>query len=156
MATKSPIVNPPKTRSLSVVLITLVAVGVAGAAAAAAYYLGSNRSDTAVVRPEEPLFVALDPLTVNLQANGRSRFLHVGITLKLADAQSHGQITQYLPEVRSRALTTLSNRDPESLISAEDKAKLADEVMAALSPPLTPTLPAQKISSVMFTTFMVQ
>jgi flagellar FliL protein len=156
MATKPNIVKVTKNRSLSVALMALAALGMAGAAAAAAYYLGSNRSDTAVVRPEEPIFLALEPLTVNLQGSGRSRFLHVGITLKLADAQSQGQITQYLPEVRSRALTALSNRDPESLIAAEDKAKLADDILAALSPPLTPTLPAQKISSVMFTTFMVQ
>lgn len=157
MATTTNIVKTPKTRKLSVVLLALLALGVIATAAAAAYYLGGNRSDSpAAVKPEEPIFVALDPLTVNLLPNGRSKFLHVGVTLKVADAKSQGQVTQYLPEVRSRLLTVLSNREADSLITPDDKGKLAEEIMAALNRPLTPSLPAQKISSVMFTTFMLQ
>jgi len=150
-------VKTPKTRTFSVLLIVLLALGVTATAAAAAYYLGSNHSDSpAVVKPEEPIFVALEPLTVNLLPNGRSRFLHVGVTLKIADAKSQGQIAQYLPEVRSRVLTVLSNREGDTLVTPEDKGKLASDIMAALNQPLTPSQPAQKISSVMFTTFMLQ
>ncbi|MCY1165889.1 MAG: flagellar basal body-associated protein FliL [Pseudomonadota bacterium] len=157
MATSTPPVKTPKTRTFSVLLIVLLALGVTATAAAAAYYLGSNHSDSpAVVKPEEPIFVALEPLTVNLLPNGRSRFLHVGVTLKIADAKSQGQIAQYLPEVRSRVLTVLSNREGDTLVTPEDKGKLASDIMAALNQPLTPSQPAQKISSVMFTTFMLQ
>lgn len=156
MATSTSSVNPPKPRKLSALVLALVALCVTGAAAGA-YYLGSNRSDTAAaVKPEEPIFIALDPLTVNLQPNGRSRFLHAGVTLKVADAKSQSQITQYLPEVRSRVLTVLSNRESESLITPDDKARLANEIMTSLNQPLTPSQPAQKVSSVVFTTFMLQ
>lgn len=158
MATSTPPVKTQKTRTFSVLLLVLVALGVtATAAAAAAYYLGSNRSDTpSAVKAEEPIFVALEPLTVNLLPNGRSRFLHVGVTLKVADTKSQDQITRYLPEVRSRVLTVLSNREADALVTPDDKGKLAGEIMAVLNQPLTPSQSAQKISSVMFTTFMLQ
>lgn len=151
-------VNPPKTRKRIVLLVALVALGITGAAAAA-YYLGSNAKDPATAKapvPADPIFIALEPLTVNLQPNGRIRFLHIGVTLKLADTKSQSQVTQYLPEVRSRVLTVLSNRQPESLVTSNDKTQLAGEIMAVLNQPFAPNLPQQKISSVMFTTFMLQ
>jgi flagellar basal body-associated protein FliL len=114
------------------------------------------RSRAAAALPAAPLFVALEPMTVNLQPGGRSRFLHAAVTLKVPDAKSQALVTQYLPEVRSRLLTVLSNRASDALITPEEKAKLAAEIMAALNQPLVPNLPSLKISSVMFTTFMLQ
>lgn len=149
-----------KSGNLRVVMFSLLALALTGTAAGAAYYLGSNRSDAHPAAPvavvEVPIFVALEPMTVNLQPNGRSRFLHVAVTLKMADPKSQGQVAQYLPEVRSRVLTVLSNRAADSLLTAEEKALLADDIMVALIQPFAPNLPPQKIASVMFTTFMLQ
>ena len=146
----------PKTRK-SLLLFAFVALGIASASAAAYYYLGANRPHKEVAKaPADPIFIALEPFTVNLQPNGRMRFLHVGLTLKMADAKSQSQVIQYLPEVRSRVLNVLSNREAESLAMPSDKALLASELMATLNQPFGPDLPLQKISSVMFTTFMLQ
>lgn len=150
-------VSPPKSSKRIVLLVALVALGVTAAAGAAYYYLrGDHKAKETVALPIDPLFVALEPFTVNLQPNGRSRFLHVGMTLQVADAKSQGQITQYLPEVRSRALTVLSNRESDPLLTPEGKALLTGQIMAALNQPFAPNLPSAKISSVMFTTFMLQ
>lgn len=156
MATSTIKVNTPKSRKFIVLLIALVALGITGAAAAA-YYLGGNRKSTAAVPvPADPIFIALEPLTVNLQPNGKVRFLHIGVTLKVADIKSQSQVTQYLPEVRSRVLTLLSNREPDLLLTPNDKTQLAGEIMAVLNQPFASNLPPQKISSVMFTTFILQ
>jgi flagellar protein FliL len=156
MAPSTQKANPSKTRKLRTLLIVVVALGLT-AAAAAAFYLRSNRSATAAASlPADPIFIALEPLTVNLQPNGRNRFLHIGVTLRVADAQSQNQITQYLPEVRSRVLTVLSNRQSDSLLTPGDKTQLASEIMVALNQPFAPNLPPKKIASVMFTTFMLQ
>ena len=156
MATSTDKVKPPKTRKLIVLVVTLVALGVS-AAAAAAYYLNNNHTGAeAVAVPINPIFVALEPFTVNLQPNGKSRFLHVGVTLKVSDVKSQSQVTQYLPEVRSRVLTVLSNRQPDSLLTPDDKSRLASEILTALNQSFAPNLPSQKIASVMFTTFMLQ
>ena len=61
--------------------------------------------------------MTLEPLTVNLQAEGRAKFLHVGMALKVRDEPAKAQIVEFMPELRSRALMLLSNRQPESLVS---------------------------------------
>lgn len=158
MATSSNKVDTPKPRKVRMLLVALAALSVTAAAGAAAYYLIGDRKGAAagVAVPAEPVFIALEPLTVNLQSSGRSRFLHVGVTLKVADAKSQSQITQYLPEVRSRVLTLLSNRESDSLLTPNDKTQLAGEIMAALNQPFAPHLPQQKISGVMFSAFILQ
>lgn len=159
MATSTEKGSAPKSRTLRIVLFSLLALGLAGAAGAAYYYyyLSSKPGSTeAVLKVEEPIFVALDPFTVNLQPDGRSRFLHVAVTLKMTDAKSQARVSQYLPEVRSRVLSTLSNREAGSLATPENKARLSAEIMTALSQPFALNLPQQKIASVMFTTFMLQ
>lgn len=152
--------TPKKSRTLRVILFSLLALALTGTAAGAAYYFGGNRSGarpaTPVAAVEVPIFVALEPMTVNLQPNGRSRFLHVAVTLKMSEPKSQGQVTQYLPEVRSRVLTVLSNRAADSLLTTEEKNLLADEIMGALNQPFAANLPPPKIASVMFTTFMLQ
>ncbi|OGB03868.1 MAG: flagellar basal body-associated protein FliL [Burkholderiales bacterium RIFCSPHIGHO2_12_FULL_61_11] len=156
MATSSTDVKTPKPRKL-IMLIVVVALGLVATAAAAYSYLGDRPGQAeAPALPVNPIFVALEPFTVNLQPNGRSRFLHVGLTLKVADAASQGQVTQYLPEVRSRILTVLSNREADSLLIPEQKAQLISELLAALKQPFAPNLAPAKMSSVMFTTFILQ
>lgn len=153
---KTPTSRQPSPK-LIVLLIALSALA-AAAAAGATYYLSNQRnSDIApAVLPAPPLFVALEPMTVNLQPNGRSRFLHAAVTLKVPDAKSQALLNLYLPEVRSRLLTVLSNRASDALITPEEKTKLATDIMVALNQPLMANLPSLKISSVMFTTFMLQ
>jgi flagellar FliL protein len=111
---------------------------------------------TSGTKVEVPIFVALEPFTVNLQPGARNRFLHVAMTLKMTDPTSQSQVIQYLPEVRSRVLTVLSNREGDTLATPEDKARLSAEITAALNLPFAVNLPQQKIASVMFTTFMLQ
>jgi len=149
--------SAPKSRKLRIALFFLLALVLAGAAGGAYYYLSKKPGVThAVAKVEVPIFFPLEPFTVNLQPGGRNRFLHVAVTLKMTDAKAQAQMTQYLPEVRSRILSTLSNRDAESLATPEDKTRLSGEIMQTLSQPFAPGLPPQKIGSVLFTTFMLQ
>ncbi len=157
MATSTENGKPPGNKKLRIVLIGLIILLLAGGGAGAWFYLkGKSAPTEAVLKVEDPIFVPLEPFTVNLQPGGRTRFLHVAVTLKMSDAKSQSQVSQYLPEVRSRVLSTLSNREAESLATPEDKARLSGEIMQALSQPFAPNLPQQKITSVMFTTFMLQ
>jgi flagellar FliL protein len=148
--------NSPGRSKLRIVLL-LSLLGLAGTAGGAYYYLNKAPTQTtAIVKVEDPIFIPLEPFTVNLQPGGRSRFLHVVVTLKMTDAKSQTQVAQYLPEVRSRVLSTLSNREAESLTTPEGKAGLSGDILTALSQPFAPNLPQQKIAGVMFTSFMLQ
>lgn len=155
-----PPASPPASRKRRLILIVLLALVVAAGAAGAGYYYfymrGSKPAAIAVKPPQDPIFVALEPFTVNLQPNGRSRFLHVAVTLKASNITSQAQLVQYLPEVRSRVLATLSNRTAESLLTTEEKDLLAAEILAVLKQPFAVNLPPAGVSSVMFTTFMLQ
>ncbi len=157
MATSTVPANPPPRSKTRLVLILLLALAATAGAAAAAYgYLRESQGAAAVKPPEAPIFVTLDPFTVNLQPNGRNRFLHVAVTLKVSNAKSQNQLVQYLPEVRSRVLATLSNRASETLVTTEERNLLAGEILAALNRPFAANLPSAAISSAMFTTFMLQ
>ena len=155
---KTPTTSRKPTLKFILLLVGLTALA-AAAAAGATWYLSSQRHADAApgpVLPAAPIFLAVEPVTVNLQPNGRARFLHAGVTLKLPDAKAQALVTEYLPEVRSRLLTVMSNRASDALITPEEKAKLAAEIMESLNQPLAANLPSLKISSVMFTTFMLQ
>ncbi|HQS31586.1 MAG: flagellar basal body-associated protein FliL [Polaromonas sp. 24-62-144] len=157
MATSTPDSTPPKKRKLGLLLIAVLVLAAAGAGGAYYFFYYSKQAHTPVLAaPIAPIFVALEPFTVNLQPGGRARFLHVGVTLKVADAKTQALVVQYLPEVRSRVLTVLSNRQADALVEATDKAQLAVDLMAALNLPFAATLAPQKIASVMFTAFMLQ
>lgn len=151
--------NAPKSRIFGIALGATVAI--TAMAGAAYYYLGNGRmAPQAAAAPahvvEIPIFVALEPFTVNLQAEGRPRFLHIGVTLKVSDAKSQEQVAQYLPEVRSRVLMLLSNRKPESLSTQDDKNLLSAEILKTLNKPFSPGQVPQKITNVVFTAFVLQ
>ena len=157
MATSKETASPPGKSKKKILIIGLLTLALAALGGGGYFFMASKSAPAPVeVRAEAPIFFPLEPFTVNLQPGGRNRFLHVGVTLKIADAKSQAQMTQYLPEVRSRVLSTLSNREADSLATSEDKTRLSSEIMQVLSQPFGPNTPQQKIASVMFTTFMLQ
>ena len=157
MATSTETTAPASKGKKKILIIGLAVVALAGAGGGGYFFMKSKSAPAHVeVKAEAPIFFPLEPFTVNLQPGGRNRFLHVGVTLKMANAASQAQMTQYLPEVRSRVLSTLSNREAESLATPEDKTRLSGEIIQSLEQPFGPNTPQQKIASVMFTTFMLQ
>lgn len=159
MATSTPTASPPgkSKKKLFILLGALVLASLGGGGSYYYFFMkGKSAPAPAQVKAEVPIFMPLEPFTVNLQPGSRSRFLHVAVTLKMADAASQARMTQYLPEVRSRVLSTLSNREAESLATPEDKTRLGGEIMQSLSQPFGPNTPPLNIDSVMFITFMLQ
>ena len=76
-----------------------------------------------------PVFVPLDPFTVNLADKDVDRFAQVGITLEVIDAKTGDTIKTYLPAIRSNVLMVLSHKTSAELLSREGKEKLAREIM---------------------------
>lgn len=151
--------TPGNTRNRGKLIVAGVAV--IAALGAGSFFLGSlltNRQPAAPAVPvvPAPIFVALDSFTVNLKTEEGDRFLHTGLSLKVADAQTQARITEYLPEVRSRILLLLSAKQPAELSSVEGKRMLAQDIRRAVSQPFAPSLPAQQILDVLFTSFVVQ
>lgn len=76
-----------------------------------------------------PVFVPLDPFTVNLADKEVDRFAQIGITLEVMDAKTADLIKAYLPAIRSNVLMVLSHKTSLELLSREGKEKLAREIM---------------------------
>jgi flagellar FliL protein len=128
-----------------------------------------------------PVFVPLDPFTVNLSDKDVDRFAQIGITLEVMDAHTADQIKAYLPAIRSNVLMVLSHKTSGELLTREGKDKLAREVLRESVRPMgieledeeeaeeEPAEPPKKkkkkkkvahvvspITNVLFSTFIVQ
>jgi flagellar FliL protein len=75
-----------------------------------------------------PVFVPLDPFTVNLADRDTDRFAQIGITLQVEDAKAGDEIKAYLPAIRNNILLLLSHKTSQELMAPEGKEKLARQV----------------------------
>ncbi|QTF07981.1 flagellar basal body-associated protein FliL [Brenneria izadpanahii] len=150
-----------RKRSIWLVVLIVIALLTAIAGGAAWWFL-YKPADTAqtqkVTPPPAPVFMPLDTFTVNLQNpdNDLDRVLYVGFTLRLPDEATHQQLSNYLPEVRSRLLLLLSRQNSASLSTEQGKQQLVEEIKQVLAPPLVPGQAEQTINDVLFTAFILR
>jgi flagellar protein FliL len=153
----APSAAAPRFTPKLIMALALCIVLVFAGAATLFYVLRGELVHAAPAAQEvKPIFVTLEPLTVNLQSEGKPRFLHLGISLKVKDEHAQARISESTPELRSRLLLLLSNRDPATLLAPADKTALAEEIKRDLNGPLAAGAPAQGITGVAFNTFVVQ
>lgn len=145
-------------------LIALLVILVAAVAAVNVYLLLEQRgaaqaseTEAAPVEAPSPIFVRVDPFTVNLQSEQYSdRLLYVGLTLKVGDETTQRVIEEHLPLVRSRLLLLFSEQFDEDLIAPGGRRALAQEVLRLFDEPLTQPQPELAVQEVLFTEFIVQ
>ena len=80
-----------------------------------------------------PVFVSLDPFTVNLADRNAERFAQIGVTLEIEDAHLSDQIKAYMPAIRNNILMTIADRTAGELMGREGKAKLAERIRRSAS-----------------------
>ena len=76
-----------------------------------------------------PVFVPLDPFTVNLADREAERYAQIGISLELADAKAGDRIKVFMPAIRNNILMVLAHKRSSDLLERAGKEKLADEVL---------------------------
>lgn len=141
-------------------IVALLALTILGASATAITYFLTNRDapgvvEVAAAEPAAPIFIHLDPFTVTLSRQDYERFLHVAMTLKLADERSRTHIQTYMPVVRSRVLMLLGDQNPDSVHTTEGKRELANAIRHTVNMPFDGSEP-QQVIDVLFTAFVVQ
>jgi flagellar protein FliL len=178
----------PKGRRKKLILIVVAAVAVlAVGAGAVLFLLASPSGEQKEVKhqpAQAPLFVNLEPFTVNLQPEDGDKYLQVVTTLKIADKAVEDRVKVYMPEVRHRILLLLSGKKPSQLGTPEGRELLATEIRDEVNRILgtadgknakasTPTKPIGKVSAkfaadshtgtrdgavtgVLFTSFIIQ
>ena len=152
----------PKSRAL--LLIGLLIVLLAVASSVAVYFFldardGSEATEVVDDEPVEapvPIFVTINPFTVNLQSDYGDRLLYVGLSLRVGDEATSTFLTQHMPEVRSRLLMLLSGKSAEELIKPEGKVQLKQQILDLFNEPITTPQPTLSIDDVLFSDFIVQ
>jgi flagellar protein FliL len=80
-----------------------------------------------------PVFVPLEPFTVNLADRNAERFAQVSVTLEIDDAKLGDQIKAYMPAIRNQILMTIADRTAAELMGRDGKTKLAERIRRAAS-----------------------
>jgi flagellar FliL protein len=103
---------------------------------------GKDKQDHAT-----PVFVPLDPFTVNLADREAERYAQIGITLEIEDSKVGDKLKTYMPAIRNNILMALSDHTAADLMGREGKAALAErvkrEVARALGIEVEEPLPAE-------------
>jgi flagellar FliL protein len=75
-----------------------------------------------------PIFVPLEPFTVNLADREAERYAQVTVSLEIDDVKTGDTIKTYLPVIRNNILMVLSHKSAAELLEREGKVKLAREI----------------------------
>ncbi len=146
----------PKSRKKLFVIAGVALLLLGGGGAAAWHFMKPPASEAhAAVKPPPPapVFLELEPFTVNLAGD---RILQTGITLQVKDAKDGEQLKLYMPQVKSRMLLLLSAKSIEELQSQNGKQVLATEIGASLKLPYAADLAPPAINGVFLTSFVIQ
>lgn len=157
--------NPPEGKSKKkMILLAVIAILILGIAGGAfAWYKNGHKADSnnnhkeSKAEPSKPpVFVNLDPFTVNLQPEKGEQYLQIALTLQVTDQTQVDLIKLNMPQVRSRLLTLLSSKMASEISTVEGKKQLTDEIITQIKQPFVPGGDTQSITSVFFTSFIIQ
>ena len=169
-----------KKKSLLLIIVIVVVVLVAGGGAAAWFLLGHqkpaasahDKEDKGDEHAEEedekskkpPVFVTLEPFTVNLVSEGSDRYLQVGIDVKVSNAAVGDKIKVYLPDIRNGVLLLLTSKKVEEISTIEGKNRLREEIRDLMNKSMgyarggddRPAPPKNGVLDVLLTAFVIQ
>lgn len=137
---------PAKGGKKSRIVMAAAAVVVLGTGGGGAWWYTQRDADGAAEEVKvkaapvlPPVFVALEPFTVNLQPEAvGSQYMQIGITLKIAGQAMADKLKEQMPEVRSRLLMALSAKKASELLLPEGKIRLAQELLMEITQILDP------------------
>jgi flagellar protein FliL len=159
-ANQQPIVAAKSGKTKLILLIVIGAIVLLAAGAGGAYFLlhKSTASHEPAKKPPvpPPVFFPLDSMTVNLQSDDGMHYLRIGLTLKVRDDKAQAELTERMPEIRSRVITLLSAKHPDDLAGIDGKTALAKELRMAIDATVSSVEPPVHVDEVLFTEFVVQ
>ena len=83
-----------------------------------------------------PIFVPLDPFTVNLADKDAERYAQVAVTFQITDAHFADQLKLYMPAIRNNILMVLAHKTAAELLTRDGKTKLASQILRESLRPL--------------------
>ena len=172
----------PKGKSKLIIIIVAVVVLLAAAGAGAFFFLKKGHADEAEgeggkdkAKTEKkhkaepgkpPIFINLEPFTVNLSPENGEQFLQVVIGLKVEDAHEGDHLKAYTPKIRNDILLLLTTKKPSEISTREGREQLAEEIKDTVNSIVgTPgdtdkkgkkSAPEGPVEEAIFTSFIIQ
>ncbi|MBJ7309178.1 flagellar basal body-associated protein FliL [Rugamonas sp. CCM 8940] len=153
-------------KKLLIIIIAGVLVLLGGGGGAAWFFMHGKSGDEAPAKPKHkevakagpPVFVPVEPFTVNLQPgeDGADQYLQLAFTLEVVGLEEVEVIKNNMPKVRSRMLLLLSGKRANEINTPEGKKRLSDEIVEQLRKPFEERGPQQDVSDVLYTSFIIQ
>ncbi len=173
---------PKKNKKLLIIILAVVLVVVLAGGGAAFMLLKKNdhaedeeaaeetakpakKKDKMKEKETAPVFVNLEPFTVNLIPETGDQYLQVVLALELEDATADADVKSRMPKIRNNITLLLSSKKASELLPKEGKEKLAeslkDEINSVIEPPVKNkqgelVAPDGPVKSVLFTSFIIQ
>jgi flagellar FliL protein len=158
------------SKKLVIILIAVLVLVLAGGGAAAFFLLkggdaaeSEHAEETAKPKKKKkkgdegpPVYVTVEPFTVNLNPEEGEQYLQLAFTLQVPDAEQSDVIKNNMPKVRSRILLLLSSKKASEINTPEGKVQLAKEIQAQVNEPFQEHDYEQEVSEVLFTSFIIQ
>ncbi|MFM2449435.1 MAG: hypothetical protein RIS44_1885 [Pseudomonadota bacterium] len=112
----------------------------AAAAAEAAEAEGADHAE-AEAHPKvdlnvPPVFVPLEPFTVNLADKDSDRYAQIAVTLQVEDAKFAEKMKAFMPAIRNSILMVLAHKTSHELLERSGKQALAEEIMREAARPM--------------------
>lgn len=165
-AKPEPAAAAPAKKSKKMLFIAIGAVLVLASGGAGAWFYiqssaghGEKDKKQAAEKAEAskpPVFALLEPFVVNLQPEESEKYLQVAMTIQVKDDEQAELLKLHMPEVRSRLLLLLSSKKGSEISTSDGKKLLSDEIVAQVKVPFGGRHEPQKVSSVFFTSFVIQ
>lgn len=150
----------PKSSKKKLILMVMLAIVVLGAGGAASWYFTRSAPEgpgsRKPAKAEPPVFVGIEPFTVNLQPENGEQYLQIQFTLQVQNLQQVELIKSNMPKVRNRVLLLLSGKKASEISSPDGKRQLSAEIIAALKQPFVAKGEPQQVSEVLYTSFIIQ
>lgn len=157
-APPAPAAAAPKKKLVIIVAGAVLALGLAGGGAA--WFFMPGKKDTAehkeVKKISPPVFIAIEPFTVNLQPEDGEQYLQLSFSLQVESTAQVELIKLNMPKVRSRLLMLLSSKKSSELNTSDGKQQLAAEIIGQIKQPFAANGPEQEVTDVLFTSFIIQ
>ena len=149
-----------------VIILAIVLLVVLGGGGAAAWFMmkgGEDHAEEAAPKKNKkkkaegpPVYVPVEPFTVNLQPENGEQYLQLAFTLQVGSLEEVELIKTNMPKVRSRILLLLSSKHASEINTPEGKQALSQEIMEQIKQPFEPNGSPQDVTEVLFTSFIIQ
>lgn len=167
---------PKKSKKLLIIILSVVLVLVLAGGGAAFMLLSGNDAEEDEEHAEEttkpkkakkkeapsapPVFVNLEPFTVNLVPETGDQYLQVVLSIELESPDADLQMKSLMPRIRNNITLLLSSKKASELLPKEGKEQLAaalkDEINTVINPGSKKAAAEGPVVSVLFTSFIIQ